>query len=154
VSTNTARIPRVERAHAWDQLVDRMLAELSSGGAREETYWAQQLAFAPVFPHALALRLRSLGWPEAPDDRERLEQVLAFAQAALGALPEEIARVDPASIRGLAQRQASALSVGRRRTLARLMARLGGETSSTLSMAPVPARLCRLYPLIGWLPKT
>ncbi|MCP4660262.1 MAG: hypothetical protein GY856_33090 [bacterium] len=132
----------------WGPVLERMFAELGSGSARAEAYWAQQLAFGPVFPHAVALAVRADAVSRS--DRELLRQVLPLAQSMLGALPDGCAG-DPASFRLLAHRQAQVLAWGRRRHLSRLAARLGLETSN-LPSDPVPRRFQRPYPLIGWRP--
>jgi hypothetical protein len=125
-----------------------MLAELRSGSPRAEAYWAQQLAFGPVFIHAVALAIHQGSLAE--DDLEGIRQVLPLALSMLGALPDGCAG-DPSSLLLLARRQARVLAWGRRRHLGRLSARLGLDTSS-LPYAPVPRRFQRQYELIGWSP--
>ena len=125
-----------------------MFEELASGASRAQAYWAQQLAFAPVFPHAaiLAVRRGSI----LPRDLEQLRLLVPLALSMLGALPDGCAG-DPASFFLLARRQASAMAWGRRRHLVRLAARLGLETPSP-TYEPVPRRFQRPYELIGWHP--
>lgn len=125
-----------------------MLAEVRSGSARAEAYWAQQLAFGPVFFHAVASSVRR--GELCGNDLEILRQLIPLALSMLGALPDGCAG-DPASLLLLARRQAMALAWGRRRHLARLAARLGLDTPS-LPTDPVPRRFQRPYELIGWLP--
>lgn len=143
----------VSVATRWDPLLMRMLAELQSADARAETYWAQQLAFGPVFPYAFALRLRDPQWPRLSGGRSLLRQVVELALAALGALPEGTGGVQPAALARLARRQVAALSVGRRSLLAKLARRLGSPVPSPPSTDPVPDRLLRPYPLLGWHPE-
>jgi hypothetical protein len=133
----------------WQPVLARMFEELRTGSARAQTYWAQQLAFGPVFFHAVVLAVRREA--VAADDLEHLRQLLPLALSALGALPDGCAG-DPTSLFLLARRQAQALAWGRRRHLARLAARLGLDTSS-LPYGPVPRRFQRPYELIGWSPK-
>lgn len=132
----------------WQAVLDQMFEELHSGAPRAETYWAQQLAFGPVFFHAVALAV----WRGAvlPNDLERLRQVVPLALSLLGALPDG-SDGDPTSLRLLARRQAEALALGRRKHLSRLASRLGVEMTSP-PYDPVPRRLCRPYELIGWRP--
>jgi hypothetical protein len=125
-----------------------MFAELRSGAPRAQTYWAQQLAFGPVFFNVIALAVRSGVIP--PDDLELVRVVLPLAQSMLGALPDGSGG-DPATFFLLAHRQAQALSWGRRHHLDRLAARLGLETSGP-PYDPVPRRFQRPYELIGWTP--
>jgi len=113
------------RAAGWEALLQRMLTELAGGEARAEAYWAQQLAFGPVLPYALALRLRDPEWPSLPGSRDLLCRVVELALAALGALPEGAAGAGRAALGRLAHRQVAALSVGRRSMLARLARKLG-----------------------------
>jgi hypothetical protein len=136
------------RPSRWQPVLDRMFEELRSGSARAETYWAQQLAFGPVFFHAVALAVRSGTLP--PADLERIRQMVPQALSMLGALPDGCDG-DPASFFLLARRQAQALAWGRRHQLARLAARLGLEMSSP-PYDPVPGRWLRPYELIGWNP--
>jgi hypothetical protein len=132
----------------WQVVLERMFAELRSGSPRTEVYWAQQLAFGPVFFYAVVLAVRGGALP--PDDLELLRQVVPLSLSLLGALPDGCDG-DPASLRVLARRQAQALAVGRRQQLTRLAARLGLEMSGP-SYDPVPGRLQRPYELIGWCP--
>jgi hypothetical protein len=130
----------------WAPVVAAMLAELRSHSARAEAYWAQQLAFGPVLVHAISLAVRSGEVPTAsvPD----LARVVRLAGEALGALPDGCSH-DPTALQLLARRQAVVVAWGRRRHLARLGARLGLEPTP---LGPVPQRLVRPYPLIGWRP--
>jgi hypothetical protein len=132
----------------WGAVLEQMLAELRSGAPRAEVYWAQQLAFSPVFFYAVVLAVRRDAIAES--DLELLRHVVPLALSLLGALPEESGG-DPASLLLLARRQALALALGRRQHLARLAARLG-LASSRLLYEPVPRRLQRLYEVIGWCP--
>jgi hypothetical protein len=132
----------------WQPVLDRMFEELRSGSPRAETYWAQQLAFGPVFFHAVALAVRGGAIP--PADLEHLRQMVPQALSMLGALPDGCDG-DPVSFFLLARRQAQALAWGRRHQLARLAARLGLEMPS-LPYDPVPGRWLRPYELIGWNP--
>lgn len=132
----------------WGPVLDSMFEELRSGSPRGQAYWAQQLAFAPVFFHAVALAVH-IG-ALAPNDLELVRSVLPLAQSMLGALPDG-SNGDPASLFLLAHRQAQALMSGRRRHLARLAARLGLEMSGS-PYDPVPRRFLRPYELIGWRP--
>jgi len=125
-----------------------MFEELRSGAPRAEVYWAQQLAFGPVFFSAVVLAVREGAIP--PDDLDLLRQLVPLALSLLGALPDG-SDGDPISLRLLARRQAQALEVGRRRYLARLGQRIGLEISSP-TYEPVPRRLMRPYELIGWRP--
>jgi hypothetical protein len=121
----------------WQAALDRMFEELRSGSPRAEVYWAQQLAFGPVFFYAVVLAVREDIL--SPDDRDRLRRIVPLALSLLGALPDGggLAR-----FLLLARRQASALTVGRRQLLVRLAARLGLEISSP-SYEPIPGRLQR-----------
>jgi hypothetical protein len=131
----------------WEPVLKQMFDELLSGAPRAEVYWAQQLAFGPVFFYAVVLAVRSgnIG----PDDFERLRKLVPMALALLGALPDGGERKTRLLL--LARRQALALAQGRRRLLAKLAARLGLEISSP-PYDPVPERLQRPYELIGWSP--
>ncbi|HEX3531724.1 MAG TPA: hypothetical protein VH988_32085 [Thermoanaerobaculia bacterium] len=135
-------------ASGWQTVLDLMLEELRSGSPRAQAYWAQQLAFGPVFMHAVALAVRSGSLPSA--DLDQIRQVLPFALSMLGALPDGCDG-DPASFHLLARRQAQVLAWGRRRHLTRLAARLGLDIAS-LSNEPVPRRFQRPYELLGWKP--
>jgi hypothetical protein len=125
-----------------------MLEELRSDSPRAEAYWAQQLAFGPVFFHAVVLGVRSGTIP--PNDLDLIRRVVPLALSMLGALPDGCAG-DPTALQLLARRQAQVLAWGRRRHLAKLAARLGLETAS-LPYEPVPRRFLRPYELIGWCP--
>lgn len=132
----------------WHPVLEQMFEELRSGSPRAEAYWAQQLAFGPVFFFAVLLAVRK--GDLAPNDLALLRQVVPLALSLLGALPDG-SDGDPASLLLLARRQARALELGRRQHLARLAARLGLETSRS-PYDPVPRRLQRPYELIGWVP--
>jgi hypothetical protein len=131
----------------WQPVLDRMFEELRSGSPRAEAYWAQQLAFGPVFFFAVVLAIREDIL--SPDDRDHLRRIVPLALSLLGALPE--GNGDPVSLLFLARRQASVLAVGRRQDLARLAVRLGLEIANPL-YEPVPGWLQRPYELIGWRP--
>ena len=132
----------------WQAVLDRMFEELRSGSSRAEAYWAQQLAFGPVFFHAVVLAVRNGAL--AASDLELLRRIVPMALSMLGALPDGSAG-DPASLYLLARRQAQVLAWGRRRHLVRLAARLGVEASGA-PYDPVPRRFQRPYELIGWRP--
>lgn len=132
----------------WGPVLSRMLEELRSGSPRAEAYWAQQIAFGPVFFHAVALAVRERVFQES--ELELVRRILPHAVAMLGALPDGCDG-DPVSLHLLARRQATVLAWGRRRHLTRLAERLGLETSS-LPTGPVPRRFQRPYELIGWRP--
>lgn len=125
-----------------------MFEELRTGEPRAEAYWAQQLAFGPVFFYAVVLAVRE--GAIAPDELNLLRQVIPLALELLGALPEGSGG-DPIPLLLLARRQAVALASGRRRRLTRLAVRLGVE-SSKQTYDPVPGRLLRPYEVIGWRP--
>jgi hypothetical protein len=125
-----------------------MFEELRSGSPRAQAYWAQQLAFGPLFFNVIALAVRRS--VIQPSDLELVRLLLPFAQSMLGALPDGSGG-DPASFFLLAHRQAQALSWGRRRHLARLATRLGMEPPGP-TYEPVPRRFQRPYELIGWTP--
>lgn len=131
----------------WDDVVDRMLRETAREGPRAEAYWAQQLAFSPVFVHALRLRMRQSAF--SPDDKTQVQQLVCVALTALSALPERPG-ADPAALAILAGRQARAAQWGRRRTLNRMLERLG--TRADAVSGEVPDRLTRPYALLGWRP--
>lgn len=133
----------------WQAVLEQMFEELRSGAPRAEAYWAQQLAFGPVFFYAVVLTVRAGTLP--PQDLDLLRQVVPQALSLLGALPDGSAG-DPASLFLLARRQAQALALGRRQHLGRLAVRLGLEMSS-LPYGPVPRRFQRPYELIGWSPR-
>jgi hypothetical protein len=132
----------------WQPVLKRMFDELRSGSPRAEGYWAQQLAFGPVFFFAVLLAVRRDEIP--PDDLTLLRQIVPVALSLLGALPDG-SEGDPTALRLLARRQARALELNRRRHLARLAARLGLEISNP-PYDPVPARFRRPYELMGWSP--
>lgn len=136
------------RPSPWKPVLAQMFEELRSGAPRAEVYWAQQLAFGPVFFSAVVLAVREGAIP--PNDLDLLRHVIPLALSLLGALPDG-SDGDPISLRLLARRQAQALEVGRRQYLARLGQRIGLEMSS-LPYEPVPRRLMRPYELIGWRP--
>jgi len=136
------------RPSPWKPVLAQMFEELRSGAPRAEVYWAQQLAFGPVFFSAVVLAVREGAIP--PNDLDLLRQLVPLALSLLGALPDG-SDGDPISLRLLARRQAQALEVGRRQYLARLGQRIGLEMSS-LPYDPVPRRLMRPYELIGWRP--
>ena len=136
------------RPSRWQAVLDQMFEELRSGAPRAEVYWAQQLAFGPVFFYAVVLAVRGSAIPAS--DLELLRQLVPLALSLLGALPDG-SDGDPTSLLLLARRQALALELGRRQHLVRLAARLGLEMSSP-PYDPVPRRLQRPYELIGWLP--
>ncbi len=125
-----------------------MFKELQSGSPRAQAYWAQQIAFGPVFffAVALAVRHRTIG----PGDLELLRQVIPLSLSMLGPLPDGCAG-DPSSFFRLARRQARVLAWGRRRRLARFAERLGIDEPLPVS-EPVPRRFQRSYSLIGWRP--
>lgn len=125
-----------------------MLDELRSGVPRAESYWAQQLAFGPVLIHAVTQAVRR--GDLSTGSRSDLLRVVELAFACLGALPDDSGG-DPVTLRLMARRQAVALGWGRRRRLARLAARLGGELDER-QPGVTPRRLLRAYPLIGWRP--
>ena len=131
----------------WQVVLDQMFEELRSREPRAEAYWAQQLAFGPVFFYAVVLAVR--GGFIAPGDLEHLRRVVPLALSLLGALPDG-SDGDPASLLVLARRQAQALALGRRQHLTRLAARLGLEIPAPYD--PVPRRFQRPYELIGWCP--
>src|SRR4051794_17766808 len=108
----------------WQAVLDRMFEELRSGSPRAEVYWAQQLAFSPVFFYAVVLAVREDAL--SLNDRDHLRRIVPLALSLLGALPDG---GDSASLLLLARRQASALAVGRRQLLVRLAERLGLEIS-------------------------
>ncbi len=139
---------RSARQAHWQAVLQQMFEELRSGSPRAEVYWAQQLAFSPVFFYAVVLAVREDAI--SPNDRDHLRRIVPLALSLLGALPDGNGG-DPTTLLLLARRQASALAVGRRQQLAKLAARLGLEISS-LPYEPVPGRLQRPYELIGWRP--
>lgn len=139
---------RAPKPGQWRWVVEGMLDELRSGVPRAESYWAQQLAFGPVLIHAVTQAVRR--GDLSTGSRSDLLRVVELAFACLGALPDGFGG-DAASLQLVARRQAAALRWGRRRRLARLAARLGGEVDE-LNPGIVPRRLVRAYPLIGWRP--
>ena len=132
------------RRSDWRPTVEKMLAELRSGGPREEAFWAQQLAFGPVLVHAVGLQVRR-GGLVAPE----LIPCLRLAHAALGSLPEPPA-ADAVGLQMLAARQARALGWRRRATLSNLLTDLGAPRVDGPGAAP--PRMARCYPLIGFRP--
>jgi len=82
---------------SWTGVVELMMNEMQAGGPREQSFWAQQLAFGPVLVHALALGLRE----RAPsvEDRDVLDAAVRLALTGLGPLPEEPG-LDPALLAG------------------------------------------------------
>ena len=132
----------------WQVVLEQMFGELHSGSSRAEAYWAQQLAFGPVFFHAVVLAVRQ--GDIGAKDMEVLRRVVPLALSMLGALPDGC-EGDPSSLFLLARRQAQVLAWGRRRHLAKLTARLGMETPAS-PYVPVPRRFQRPYELIGWRP--
>ncbi len=133
---------------SWQETIDRMVAELRTGSPRAQAYWAEQLAFAPVLVHALALWLRDQCPGEG--DRQAVEAALHLALGGLGPLPADPG-IDPALLGILAQRQPRAVGWGRTRTLYSLLRRLDGEDSGQ-AVADATRRLIRPYPLLGWAP--
>ena len=132
------------RARDWDAVLDSMMADLRKQSVRLDAYWAQQIAFGPVLVHALGLRLRRVR-PD-PIEVSDLRRVLRRALELLSALPEPISG-DPAVLRILAVRQATALASGRRSQLARIAARLGIQAPPC---NPMRLDLLKVYPLLGW----
>lgn len=129
----------------WNAILDRMIEEIRVAEPRSDAYWAHQLAFGSVLVHALALRLRAGGIDAG--DRESVGRVLGIAIRLLSALPEPMGG-DPAALRILASRQASALATGRRTQIVRLAGRLGLNVEPGVT-ATVPAHLLRCYPILG-----
>jgi hypothetical protein len=125
-----------------------MFEELRAGSSRAQAYWAQQIAFGPVFFYAVALAVRHR--TISPSDLELLRQVVPLSLSMLGPLPDGCSG-DPSSFFRLARRQAQVLAWGRRRRLTRLAERLGID-KSVLGSEPVPRRFQRSYGLIGWHP--
>ena len=139
----------------WAGVVEQMMNELRAGGPREQSYWAQHLAFGPVLVHALALGLRER--TPSVEDRKVVAATVRLALCGLGP-PPETPGLDPALLAALAGRQARALAWGRRRPLRRLLRRHGVEivTGSRRAAArgsSAVARLLRPYPLLGWRPE-
>lgn len=133
------------RTHTdWNAVLDRMIEEVRVSEPRSDAYWAQQLAFGPVLVHALALRVRSGRIVER--DRESVGRVLRTAIRLLSALPEPTGG-DPAALRILASRQASALATGRRTLLLRIARRLGADDGGPID-DPVPSHLLRCYRIL------
>lgn len=136
------------RSQNWQPVLQRMIEELGAGEPRAKVYWAQQLAFGPLFFYAVLVAVRDGALPAGA--LEILRQVVPSALALLGALPEGSGG-DPAALLILARRQAQALALGRRQLLVRLASRLGLEGARPL-FEPVPAQLQRPYELLGWYP--
>jgi hypothetical protein len=136
------------RSSDWQPVLARMFDELRSESPRGKAYWAQQIAFGPVFFYAVALavRYRTI----SAGDLELLRGVIPLSLSMLGPLPDGCAG-DPSSFFRLARRQARVLAWGRRRRLTRLAERLGIDMES-LASEPVPSRFQRSYSLIGWHP--
>lgn len=132
----------------WRPVLERMFDELASGQPRAESYWAQQLAFAPVLFFAVVAAVREDALDEEQIDL--LHGILPMALAALGVLPDGCDG-DPAAFYLLARRQASALVWGRRRQILKLASRIGLDLESA-HLGVVPRRLRRPYPLLGWRP--
>jgi len=131
----------------WDAVVEQMLRELASGGPRAESFWAQQLAYAPVLIHALRCRRRRA---ELTEDQTRLLiPCLLLACGGLGALPDP-PWPDPGAVRRTASRQVRALGWNRRRLLERLLSDLGASAPDRGAIAP--SRMLRPYDLIGFHP--
>lgn len=145
--THEPGLPGSNRQRWW-KVVEQMLQESTADPGRCRTYWAQQLAYAPVLPHALALWLREHA-PE-PSQRAALQELISLARSGLAALPDA-PELDPSALPRLAQRQVRALALGRRRVLARLAHRIGGQPGEP-SMGFVPSAMLRPYPLLGWDP--
>ena len=74
------------RPSRWQPVIETMFEELRSGEPRAEGYWAQQLAFGPVFFYAVILAVRKRAIPS--NDLERLRQLVPLALSLLGALPD------------------------------------------------------------------
>ncbi len=140
-----ARSGRLEK---WRSLIAVMVTECRARGARDVAYWAQQLAWSPVVPHALSWRLRRNGISE--DERTGLIESINLGLAGLGMLPDSPA-VSCVALAKVAERQAKALSSGRRRVLLGLSRRLGAMPAAPTSIE-VPSRMLRTYDLIGWNP--
>ena len=132
----------------WQPVLARMFEELRSESSRGQAYWAQQIAFGPVFFYAVALAVRHR--TISAGDLELLRRLIPLSLSMLGPLPDGCAG-DPSSFFRLARRQARALAWGRRRRLTRLAERLGIDVES-LPSEPVPSRFQRSYSLIGWRP--
>lgn len=126
-----------------------MLEELRSGRPREQSYWAQQIAFAPVLVHALCLSLRGRQLSET--DRNAVVAAVVLALRALEALPD-VQGLEPSLLAIMAHRQARAITWGRRRTLRRLLQRLDAVTQGDSGCDAT--RLLRPYPLLGWSPES
>lgn len=136
------------RPSRWQPVIERMLEELRAGSPRAEAYWAQQLAFGPVFFNAVALAVRDQSL--SPGDLDVVRQLIPLVYSMLGPLPDGCDG-DPAGYMLLARRQANVLAWGRRHRVARLAERLGLDPAS-LPSGEVPRRFQRPYPLIGWRP--
>lgn len=85
-------------------------------GARDVAYWAQQLAWSPVVPHALSwwLRLNSI----SEEERAGLIEAVKLGLEGLGLLPER-PPIRCTALATVAERQARALSSGICRRLPR-----------------------------------
>ncbi len=84
------------------------------------------------------------------DERAGLIEAVNLGLAGLGQLPET-AGVSSVALAVVADRQAKALVLGRRRVLRGLASRLGLESAAQVPVE-VPSRMLRLYDLIGWNP--
>jgi len=137
------------RRAGWERLVLQFIDDCATGSARDLTYWAQQLAYAPVFVNAFAVWLRE----NRPDAGQtgKLLAAIELALNGLDALPE-VHEIDSSALLRLARRQADALGLRRRMVLKSLSRRLGRDLDG-LPMGFVPHRMLRSYPLIGWKPE-
>jgi hypothetical protein len=70
----------------WQAVLNQMFEELRTGSPRAEVYWAQQLAFGPVFFYAVVLAVREDVL--SPDDRDHIRRIVPLALSLLGALPD------------------------------------------------------------------
>lgn len=139
---------RRSRTDAWLALAEKIVEASRASHPREVTYWAQQLAFSPVVPHALSAWLH--GRTPAPADREALAGTLLLGLSGLDALPEEPGS-SASRLSRLASRQAASLSLLRRTVLGNILGKLGFAAESRIP-GKVPDRMTRPYPLIGWTP--
>lgn len=90
------------RQTRWQPVLTNMREELRTGSPRAEVYWAQQLAFGPVFFYAVLLAVREGAL--SSEDRDHLRRIVPMALSLLGALSEGN-DVDPTSLLLLARRQ-------------------------------------------------
>ena len=74
-----------QKSH-WQTVLQQMFEELQSGSPRAEVYWAQQLAFSPVFFYAVVLAVREDAI--SANDRDHLRRIVPLALSLLGALPD------------------------------------------------------------------